>query len=206
MKIGIFGGTLDPIHNGHLAAASEVLYHYGLDSVIFMPAGAPIFKLENDVSSKEDRYLMTALAISDCKEFEVSRMEIDRDKVTYTLDTLVELKKEYPDDELFFILGADSLNEIHTWFGFDELFNYANFIAVTRPLGIGDQQIAPVYPSETQKYIDQGKITISEIPAMAISSSDIRARIESGHPIWYQTPACVVRYIDKHQLYRTTHA
>ena len=185
------GGTFDPIHHGHLVAASEVADRFGLDEVVFVPTGQPWQKAEREVSKAEDRYLMTVVATASNPRFSVSRVDIDRGGPTYTADTLTDLKAEYPDAELFFITGADALAQILSWHRLDELFKLAHFIGVTRP----------GYELEDD-HLPDGAVTLVEVPAMAISSTDCRRRVAEGHPVWYLVPDGVVQYISKRGLYR----
>jgi len=189
-KIGVMGGTFDPIHNGHLVSASEVQWRFGLDEVLFVPTGQPWQKAGRDVSPAEDRYLMTVIATASNPVFRVSRIEIDRPGRTYTVDTLRQLRREMPDTELFFITGADALEQILTWRNADELFDLAHFVGVTRPGYRLDGHHLP-----------EGKVSLVDVPAMAISSTNCRERVRTGEPIWYLTPDGVVRYIHKHRLY-----
>jgi nicotinate-nucleotide adenylyltransferase len=184
------GGTFDPIHHGHLVAASEVQARFGLDEVVFVPTGHPWQKADDDVSPAEDRYLMTVIATASNPRFTVSRVDIDRDGPTYTIDTLRDLRAAVPDAELFFITGADALAQILTWKDVDELWRLAHFIGVTRP---GHELSDNGLPTE--------RITLQEVPAMAISSTDCRARVAEGRPVWYLVPDGVVQYINKHHLY-----
>lgn len=190
-RIGIMGGTFDPIHNGHLVAASEVAWVYDLDEVLFVPTGRPVFKLDKHVTNAEDRYLMTVIATSSNPKFTVSRVDIDRPGVTYTIDTLRDIHAQYPDADLFFITGADAVAEIMQWKDADAMFDIAHFVAVTRP-GY----------AETDLMIN-GKVDMLEIPALAISSTDVRKRATRGEPVWYLVPDGVVQYISKHGLYRS---
>ena len=185
------GGTFDPIHHGHLVAASEVADRFGLDEVVFVPTGQPWQKAEREVSKAEDRYLMTVVATASNPRFSVSRVDIDRGGPTYTADTLTDLKAEYPAAELFFITGADALAQILSWHRLDELFELAHFIGVTRP----------GYELE-DAHLPDGAVTLVEVPAMAISSTDCRRRVAEGHPVWYLVPDGVVQYISKRGLYR----
>jgi len=189
-RIGIMGGTFDPIHHGHLVAASEVANEFELDEVIFVPTGAQPFKLNRRVSAAEHRYLMAVIATASNPRFTVSRIEIDREGVTYTIDTLRRLNRQYPDAELFFITGADALDQILQWRDADELWSLAHFVGVTRP---GHQLDTDALPP--------GQYSLLEIPAMAISSTDCRARVRAGKPVWYLVPDGVVQYIGKHGLY-----
>lgn len=185
------GGTFDPVHHGHLVAASEVQARFALDEVIFVPTGQPWQKSDRVVTRAEDRYLMTVIATASNPVFSVSRVDIDRSGQTYTVDTLRDLRAEYPDDQLFFITGADALEQILTWRNADELFDLAHFIGVTRP----------GYRLNSQ-HLPSGKVSLVEVTAMAISSTTCRERVEGGEPVWYLVPDGVVRYIAKKDLYR----
>jgi nicotinate-nucleotide adenylyltransferase len=185
------GGTFDPIHHGHLVAASEVAGLFGLDEVIFVPTGEPWQKSERTVSPAEDRYLMTVIATASNPRFSVSRVDIDRGGPTYTIDTLTDLHHQRPDAELFFITGADALSQILSWRDADRVFSYAHFVGVTRPgYELGDD------------HLPDGSATLVEVPAMAISSTECRTRVAAGRPVWYLVPDGVVQYITKRNLYR----
>ncbi|WP_406036260.1 nicotinate-nucleotide adenylyltransferase [Nocardioides sp. NBC_00163] len=188
------GGTFDPIHHGHLVAASEVQSFFDLDEVVFVPTGDPWQKADRDVSPAEHRYLMTVIATAANPRFTVSRVDIDRAGRTYTIDTLRDLAKALPEAELYFITGADALAEIFTWRDTDELFELAQFVGCTRPGYNMDPEVIAKIPSD--------RITMLEIPALAISSSDCRERRHRGEPVWYLVPDGVVQYIGKHDLYR----
>jgi nicotinate-nucleotide adenylyltransferase len=190
-RLGVMGGTFDPIHHGHLVAASEVATRFQLDEVVFVPTGQPWQKSHERVSPAEDRYLMTVIATASNPQFSVSRIDIDRPGRTYTIDTLRDLHAQHADAELFFITGADALAQILTWRDAEELFSLAHFIGVTRP---GHALADPGLPD--------GGVSLIEVPALAISSTDCRARVERGDPVWYLVPDGVVRYINKRQLYR----
>ena len=186
------GGTFDPCHNGHLVAASEVASRFGLDEVVFVPTGQPWQKEEREVSPAEDRYLMTVIATASNPRFSVSRVDIDRPGPTYTIDTLKDLHVEYGEStELFFITGADALAQIVGWHRSDDLFRLAHFVGVTRP---GHHLEDPGFPA--------GAVSLVEVPALAISSTDCRARVASGEPVWYLVPDGVVQYISKRKLYQ----
>jgi nicotinate-nucleotide adenylyltransferase len=190
-RIGVMGGTFDPVHHGHLVAASEVAHTFSLDEVIFVPTGAPYQKQTRVVSPAEDRYLMTVIATASNPRFSVSRVDIDRPGPTYTIDTLRDLRASAgPAAEFFFITGADALAEILTWHAADELFSLAHFVGCTRP---GHRLTGAGLPD--------GKISLVEIPALAISSTECRARVEAGEPVWYLVPDGVVQYIAKRALY-----
>ncbi len=185
------GGTFDPVHHGHLSAASEVAARFALDEVVFVPTGSPWQKSHRDVSAAEDRYLMTVIATASNPRFSVSRTDVDRPGPTYTIDTLRALRETYDDAELFFITGADALAQILGWHAADELFTLAHFVGVSRP-GYDRVDLAG-FPD--------GAVTLLEVPALAISSSDCRRRVAAGDPIWYLVPDGVVQYIDKLALY-----
>ncbi len=194
-RLGVMGGTFDPIHHGHLVAASEVAAKFALDEVVFVPTGQPWQKADRDVSLAEDRYLMTTIATASNPRFSVSRVDIDRPGSTYTLDTRRDLHRHSGEDvDLFFITGADALSQILTWHGVLELFELAHFVGVTRPgttLGASDIEHLP-----------PDKVTLLEVPALAISSTDCRNRVRDHLPIWYLVPDGIVQYIAKRGLYR----
>lgn len=187
------GGTFDPIHHGHLVAASEVQSWFGLDEVVFVPTGDPWQKSDRPVSPAEHRYLMTVIATAANPRFTVSRVDVDRDGPTYTIDTLRDLRRQHPDAELYFITGADALADIFTWRDADELFALASFVGCTRPGYAMDP--------ETLSRIPADRVTMVEIPALAISSTDCRERNRRGEPVWYLVPDGVVQYIGKYALY-----
>src|SRR4028119_2040278 len=212
------GGTFDPVHHGHLVAASEVAVLFGLDEVVFVPTGQPWQKTDRDASPAEDRHprtptptppppwpqpppaappaearsLMPVIPPASNPRFSVSRVDVDRGGPTYTIDTLEDLKRQRPDDELFFITGADALSQILSWRDSDACFALAHFIGVTRPgfdLGAA--------------HLPEGAVSLVEVPALAISSSDCRDRVGRGMPVWYLVPDGVVQYIEKRGLYRS---
>jgi nicotinate (nicotinamide) nucleotide adenylyltransferase len=191
-RIGIMGGTFDPIHHGHLVAANEVADRFALDEVVFVPTGQPWQKADQPVSPAEDRYLMTVIATASNPRFQVSRVDIDRGGPTYTIDTLRDLHAQYgPKVQLFFITGADALEKILSWKDVDQMFELAHFIGVTRPgFELSDAHL----PADT--------VSLVQVPAMAISSTDCRRRVAAGGPIWYLVPDGVVQYIAKRGLYR----
>lgn len=190
-RLGVMGGTFDPVHHGHLVAASEVAALFHLDEVVFVPTGQPWQKTHQQVSPAEDRYLMTVIATASNPQFSVSRIDIDRGGKTYTIDTLRDLRAEHADADLFFITGADALAQILGWRDAEELFSLAHFIGVTRP---GHVLADPGLPN--------GRVSLVEVPALAISSTDCRHRVARGDPVWYLVPDGVVRYINKRALYR----
>jgi nicotinate-nucleotide adenylyltransferase len=185
------GGTFDPIHHGHLVAASEVRALFDLDEVLFVPTGQPWQKDAATVSPAEHRYLMTVIATASNPAFNVSRVDIERPGPTHTIDTLRDLRAERPGSDLFFITGADALAQILSWKDVDELWDLAHFIGVTRPGHVLSDFGLP-----------EDRVSLQEIPAMAISSTNCRSRVVEGQPVWYLVPDGVVQYIAKHQLYR----
>jgi nicotinate-nucleotide adenylyltransferase len=192
-RVGVMGGTFDPIHHGHLVAASEVQAWFGLDEVVFVPTGAPWQKADRQVTEAEHRYLMTVIATASNPLFWVSRVDIDRGGPTYTIDTLRDLSVALPDADLYFITGADALADIFTWRDVDELFDLAQFVGCTRPGYAMDPATLGQIPAD--------RVTMVEVPALAISSTDVRRRTMRDEPVWYLVPDGVVQYIAKHHLY-----
>lgn len=190
-RLGIMGGTFDPIHHGHLVAASEVAHFFSLDEVVFVPTGLSAHKEMGKVAAAEDRYLMAVIATASNPRFSVSRIDIDRPGPTYTVDTLRDMRRLHgPDTELFFITGADALAKMLTWHNAEELFELAHFIGCTRP---GHKLADPGLPN--------GRVSLMEVPALAISSTECRDRVRAGEPIWYLVPDGIVQYINKRALY-----
>ncbi|MFY9585820.1 MAG: nicotinate-nucleotide adenylyltransferase [Actinomycetota bacterium] len=192
--VGIMGGTFNPIHIGHLVTAEEALYAFALREVVFVPAGQP-WQKDRDVAPSEDRYLMTVIATASNAHFRVSRMEIDRPGPTYTIDTLRRLHDELGDVDLYFITGADAILQILTWKDPEEVLTEARFIAATRP-GYDLDRLEKELPEELED-----RVHILEIPALAISSTDVRRRVREGRPVRYLLPEGVARYIEKNGLY-----
>jgi nicotinate-nucleotide adenylyltransferase len=188
------GGTFDPIHYGHLVTAEEALVQFNLDRVVFMPTGVPVRKTHRSVTSAEHRYLMTVIATASNPDFEVSRLEIDRPGTTYTVDTIQALRDLYgPQAELYFITGADAVWDILTWKDSAELAGACTFIAATRPgFDLGR------FSEERERGI---QMETMEVPALAISSTDIRARFADRRPVRYLLPEAVSAYISKNGLY-----
>ena len=189
------GGTFDPIHHGHLVAASEVASRFSLDEVVFVPTGRPWQKADREVSAVEDRYLMTVIATASNPRFSVSRVDVDRDGPTYTVDTLRDIRDERGGDvDLYFITGADALTQILTWHKVYDLFELAHFVGCTRPGVEIDTSVIDQLP--------QDRVTVMEIPALSISSTACRKRVHELDPIWYLVPDGIVQYIAKRGLYR----
>ena len=191
-RLGVMGGTFDPIHHGHLVAASEVASRFDLDEVVFVPTGQPWQKAHRRVSAAEDRYLMTVIATASNPMFTVSRVDIDRGKPTFTIDTLHDIRDEHPDADLYFITGADAIAQILAWKDVEELWQLAHFVAVSRPGHVLSVSGLP-----------EQHVSLLEVPALAISSTDCRDRVHRGFPVWYLVPDGVVQYISKHHLYRS---
>ncbi|MGV0992068.1 MAG: nicotinate-nucleotide adenylyltransferase [Mycobacterium sp.] len=195
-RLGVMGGTFDPIHHGHLVAASEVADRFDLDEVVFVPTGQP-WQKDRHVTAAEDRYLMTVIATASNPRFSVSRVDIDRGGPTYTNDTLRDLADLNPDADLYFITGADALGSILTWQGWRELFDLAKFIGVSRP----GYELTDSHITEAVDQLPDDALRLVEVPALAISSTDCRARAAGGRPIWYLVPDGVVQYVTKRGLY-----
>jgi nicotinate-nucleotide adenylyltransferase len=194
-RLGVMGGTFDPIHYGHLVTAEGALWQFGLDDVLFVPTGQPWMKEDRDVSPPEDRYLMTVIAVSSNPHFHVSRVEIERKGPTYTVETLRTLRETYGEKtELFFITGADAILEIFHWKDANEALDLAHFIAATRP----GYDIARFEAEAPDRH---PRVSVMTVPALAISSTDIRDRVKEGRPIRYLVPEGVKTYIEKAGLY-----
>ena len=193
-RLGVMGGTFDPIHNGHLLTAEEAAVQFDLDEVVFVPTGHPWMKEQKEVSAPEHRYLMSVIATASNPRFSVSRIEVDRAGPTYTVDTLRELKGLDGDKvDLFFVTGADAMLEILQWKDPEEILALAHFIAATRP-GYDLTRFEAEAPHPN--------VSVMNIPALAISSTDIRKRVGEGRPIRYLVPEGVKSYIEKAGLYR----
>lgn len=191
MRLGIMGGTFDPIHVGHLVAASEAGFLLGLDEVLFVPTGHPWQKGHRQVTSATHRVTMCMRAIADNPRFTVSRVDVSRPGPTYTVDTLRDLAAAYPGAQLAFITGADALRGILTWRHADEVLRRAQLVGVTRP---GHVLADPGVGAD--------RVTLIDVPALAISSTDIRDRVRRGAPIDYLVPVTVAEYIAQQGLYR----
>jgi nicotinate-nucleotide adenylyltransferase len=191
IRLGVMGGTFDPIHYGHLVAASEAASAFELDKVLFVPTGEPWQK--QTITDAEHRLAMTKLAIDGNSLFEISTVDVRRAGPTYTLDTLRDIHESNPEADVFFITGADSIAQIDSWKDSSQIWPLAHFVGVTRP---GHSLEVPKSAA--------GEVSLLEIPALAISSTDIRARVESGKPIDYLLPNSVIEYIHANHLYQGT--
>ncbi|MBC8543189.1 nicotinate-nucleotide adenylyltransferase [Bianquea renquensis] len=204
LKIAVMGGTFDPIHYGHLVTAEAVRHQYDIGQVLFVPTGHPPHKKQSEVTHPEDRYLMTMLATETNPAFYVSRIEIERTGFTYTVDTIEELKGIYPaNTEIFFITGADAFHEILTWKNAEHLLSSCTFVAATRP-GYHRKELSERVEKLGKDFGDH--LHFLEVPALSISSSDIRQRVREDRPIKYLLPESVENYIYKHALYGRTSA
>lgn len=193
------GGTFDPIHYGHLVAAEVSREEFCLDKVIFMPSGRPPHKQQRIITDAEQRYLMAVLAVSSNPTFEVSRLEVDKDELTYTFDTVAELQRIYGENtKIYFITGADAVLELLTWYRIKELLGICSFIAVTRP-GFDKYDLEQKIGEITSKY--NSEIICIEVPLLAISSTDIRERCRNGKTIKYLLPEAVEKYIGEKGFY-----
>ncbi len=189
------GGTFDPIHHGHLVTAEEALWQFHLDEVVFVPTGQPWMKSDREVTPAEHRYLMTVIATASNPRFSVSRIEVERPGPTYAVETLQELREQAEEEiELFFITGADAMLEIFHWKDPEQVLSQAHFIAATRP----SYDIARF---EEEAPAGRPNVSVMDVPALAISSSDIRRRVAEGEPIRYLVPEGVQQYIRKVGLY-----
>jgi nicotinate-nucleotide adenylyltransferase len=194
LRIGIMGGTFDPIHYGHLVAAEEALVQFNLDRVVFMPTGNPVRKIHRTVTPAEHRYLMAVIATASNPDFEVSRMEVDRPGPTYTVDTMLALRADLgPEADLYFITGADAVWEILTWKDSEALAGVCSFIAATRP----GYDLSRFSRDDAERM----RVEFMEVPALAISSTDIRRRVAERRPVRYLLPEAVAAYIRKNGLY-----
>jgi nicotinate-nucleotide adenylyltransferase len=197
-RIGVIGGTFDPIHYGHLAAAEEARVKVGLEKVIFVVAGLPPHKLDEEVTPVEHRLAMAGLGIASNPQFELSRVDVDRPGPSYTVDTISILQEQWGGEtELFFVLGLDSLVELPTWHEPHRLIRSCRLIAVSRPgFQVDLAQLEATMPGISSR------VEIIDMPEMDISSTDLQRRAREGLPIKYQVPDEVERYIEEHQLYR----
>ncbi|MFA9422949.1 MAG: nicotinate-nucleotide adenylyltransferase [Sedimentibacter sp.] len=196
-KVGIMGGTFDPIHMGHLVVANEVLNMYKLDEIIFIPAGNPPHKT-GILASTQDRYLMTVMAALSNQRFSVSDIEIKNPDKSYTLNTLRILMNLYKDTEFYFITGADAVVELPNWHEPEKLLNMCKFIAVSRP-GVSKEEVESRIMEIRNKY--NGDIELLQVPMLQISSTDIRNRFKKGVSAKYMLPEAVEYYIIKNKLY-----
>lgn len=197
-KIGLMGGTFDPIHYGHLVSAEVARQQFALDRVIFVPAGVPPHKQEGRVTAARHRYLMTVMAVMSNPYFYVSSYEVDKKEPSYTIDTVRHFAQKAGGAGLYFITGADAIMDLLTWKDYEALLEACTFIAVSRP-GYSLERLREILGRRCPQYLD--KVHMLEIPALAISSTFIRERAALGKTIRYLTPDPVERYIKKEGLY-----
>lgn len=196
-RIGVFGGTFDPIHYGHLIAASELRYALSVDRVLFVPASRPPHKQSRVTGSDEHRLSMLRLAIAGEPDFQLSMVEYERSGLSYTVDTLTALQREYPDAELFLFLGEDALRDLPTWHQPEGIVSLARLGIATRPRSHLDLDVLEhALPGV------RGRIELVPTPSIGISATDLRSRVAGGRPIRYQTPDVVIEYIRDHGIYR----
>lgn len=196
--IGIMGGTFDPLHYGHLVAAEMARYAFDLEKVVFIPTGNPPHKVGRKITSAEARFQMVSLATEDNAFFEVSRIEIERPGHSYTVDTLRDLKRLYSGSELYFITGSDAFREIFTWKDVEEILRLSHFIGASRP-GFDPEEFLHDIQREYPKFFE--RMHLLEVPALAISSTDIRSRVKRGQSIRYLLPESVRLFIEENGLY-----
>lgn len=201
-RIGVMGGTFDPIHLGHLAAAQEALEQLTLDEVIFVPAASSPFKQQEESTDVEKRYLMAVIATASHTRFQVSRLELERPEPSYTIETMRELRISYgPRSEFFFIGGSDTIMELKDWKEPEALLELCTFVAVDRP-GYESDKIKTLSASERKRFASDPRIVSMKMPGMDISSTDIRQRVREGRSIRYMVPWEVIGFIEKNGLYR----
>lgn len=196
--LGILGGTFDPIHIGHLRIAEAVYERIALEQIIFIPAFVPPHKVGQDYAPAEHRYAMTELAVKPYPHFTVSDMELRRSGVSYTIDTLRELRHKYPEKELYFIIGADSVAQLHTWNSIEEMLQLATFVAAGRPgyEGVMEEVVHHLGAAAAER------IMLLHTPEYDISSTEIRIRLHEGASLAGLVPRAVEQYINTHNLYR----
>lgn len=195
-RLGIMGGTFDPIHYGHLATAEAARERYGLERILFIPTGCPPHKEPGSVSNFWDRYMMVMLAVLSNPYFEVSRLEYDRGGVSYTIDTLIQLQEMYgKDTDFYFICGIDTMLSIFTWKRPHDLFALCRFIVAMRP-GYDSKQLYDMLGD-----VYRERVCVMEIPMLDISSTEIRERVKKGLSIKYLLPEAVEAYIYKNNVY-----
>ena len=197
-RLGIIGGTFDPIHFGHLVGAEMARSKFKLSKVLFIPSGTPPHKDRSDITDAGLRYEMTQLAIADNPAFDISPLELERKGPSYTVDTLRALRALWPDHELYFITGSDVLREIFSWREVEEILMMTEFIGAARPGFDASDFLLQVQQEHPET---QGRIHYMEVPALAISSTDIRSRVKQGYPIRYLLPEPVRLFIQQHGLY-----
>lgn len=200
MRLGILGGSFDPVHFGHLVLAELCREGCGLDQVWFVPASSPPHKQHRALAADSHRVEMLELAIAGNDAFRVSRMEVERGGVSYTVDTLRQVRQMRPGDELFLLMGADSLSDVPTWVEPEEICRLATLVVGNRPLA------PPVHPEVLRRILpdDAPGPEIIVMPDVGFSSSEVRRRVAAGRSIRYWTPRAVQKYMETHRLYQAT--
>ncbi len=201
MRLGILGGTFDPVHYGHLVLAECCREHCRLDRVLFLPAAVPPHKLAYEVTAAANRVEMLKLAIGGHPQFEVSTYEVNRGGVNYTFETLAALQSEYPDAELFFLLGSDSLNDLPQWREPRRICELAT-LAVAQRAGSPEPNWQALAGLVSPQRLEECRGCQTTMPQIGSSSNDLRRRVAEGRSIRYQTPRAVEKYIETHGLYR----
>jgi nicotinate-nucleotide adenylyltransferase len=201
MRLGLFGGSFDPVHYGHLLLAECCREQCRLDRVCFLPAASPPHKKGRTLSSPEDRVAMLRLAIAGHESFEISLHELDRGGTSYTVDTLRHFRESQPDDELFLLVGADMLHDLPNWREAAEVCRLALPVAVRRP-GSDKPDFACMESIATAERIDEMQAHEAEMPEMGLSSTELRRRAAAGQSLRFQTPRAVEEFIREHQLYQ----
>ena len=192
MNLGIFGGTFNPPHMGHVIVAEQVRIQFVLDKILFIPSYISPHKREGEEQLSRHRFAMTSLTVHDNQWFDCTDIEITKPAPSYTIDTLKELKQLYPQDELFLIVGADNYREFQTWKEPENILEMVTLIVMNRPH----------YPMEVNEHVPSEKVIFSIVPDIGISSSDIREKIHHGESIRYLVPDRVLQYIEEHKLYK----
>ena len=198
-KVGIMGGTFDPIHYGHLVIANEVLFKFDLQKIIFVPTGNPPHKRSVALADSYHRYMMTQFATMTNQDFDVSNIEVEKESISYTVDTIRVLKDHYKNTKLFFITGTDAVLDLPNWKAPEEILKLCTFISVNRP-GYVTDTLEDKLDKLMEKY--NGEILSIRAPQLKISSTDIRNRIKEGRPTKYLLPENVEQYILKKGLYK----
>lgn len=198
MKLGIFGGTFDPVHYGHLLLAETCRQELQLDSVRFIPAGSPPHKTTADITDGHARADMLRLAVSGYPEYVVDRRELKRRGPSYTVDTLAELKQEFPQAQLYFLMGADSLRDVPSWREPERITQLATIVAVNRPgLPVPDADVVRQWCGDVLAQ----RIQVLSMPGTDVAATDLRERIRNGKGLRFLTPKAVEAFIDEHRLY-----
>ena len=199
IKTGIFGGAFNPIHNGHLNLAKKYLEVLNLDRIIFIPTALPPHKTDRFLVSKEDRFNMLELAISDCEEFEISDIEFQRQGKSYTYDTLCLLREKYPNDDFYLIIGADQFLTFNLWYRYRDILDIASICTAARENGNQREKIIDF--SNKLDGLDKNRFHLLNSDAVEVSSSQVREKIKKGEDVSSLIPEKVYNYIVEKGLY-----